>query len=58
MNEFLDKIEASVVHNVMCYSSDFMMTPKLGFEQEFEKAYGEMALIAKLKEIVKAYYKG
>lgn len=58
MNEFLDKIEASVVHNVMCYSSDFMMTPKPGFEQEFEKAYGEMALIAKLKEIVKAYYEG
>lgn len=58
MNEFLDKIEASVVHSAMCYSSDFMMTPKPGFEQEFEKACGEMALIAKLKEIVKEYYKG
>lgn len=58
MNKFLDKIETSIVHSAMCYSSDFMMTPKEGFEQEFEEACDEMALIAKLKEIVKAYYEG
>ena len=45
MNKFLDKIEASVVHNVMCYSSDFMMTPKPGFEQEFAEAYDEIKTV-------------
>ena len=41
----------------MCYSKDFMETPKEGYEKEFKDAYKEMALIAKLKEIVKEYYK-
>ena len=57
MDEFLNKIEEMVVHNAMCYSKDFMETPKEGYEKEFEEAYHEMALIAKLKEIVKEYYK-
>lgn len=56
MEEFLNKIEEMVVHNAMCYSKDFMETPKEGYEKEFTEAYKEMALIAKLKEIVKEYY--
>lgn len=56
MEEFLNKIEDMVIHNAMCYSKDFMETPKEGYEKEFEEAYHEMALIAKLKEIVKEYY--
>lgn len=56
MDEFLNKIEEMVTHNAMCYSKDFMGTPKEGYEKEFEEAYKEMALIAKLKEIVKEYY--
>lgn len=57
MEEFLNKIEEMVTHNAMCYSKDFMETPKEGYEKEFAEAYNEMALIAKLKEIVKEYYK-
>ena len=57
MEEFLNKIEEMVVHNAMCYSKDFMVTPKEGYEKEFEEAYKEMALVSKLKEIVKEYYK-
>ena len=57
MDEFLNKIEDMVIHNAMCYSKDFMETPKEGYEKEFKDAYKEMALIAKLKEIVKEYYK-
>lgn len=57
MEEFLNKIEDMVIHNAMCYSKDFMETPKEGYEKEFAEAYEEMALIAKLKEIVKEYYK-
>lgn len=56
MEEFLNKIEEMVIHNAMCYSKDFMETPKEGYEKEFKEAYHEMALIAKLKEIVKEYY--
>ena len=56
MEEFLNKIEDMVIHNAMCYSKDFMETPKEGYEKEFAEAYHEMALIAKLKEIVKEYY--
>lgn len=56
MEEFLNKIEDMVTHNAMCYSKDFMETPKEGYEKEFTEAYKEMALIAKLKEIVKEYY--
>ena len=56
MDEFLNKIEDMVIHNAMCYSKDFMETPKEGYEKEFKDAYKEMALIAKLKEIVKEYY--
>lgn len=56
MNEFLNKIEEMVTHNAMCYSKDFMQTPKEGYEKEFAAAYHEMALIAKLKEIVADYY--
>ena len=56
MNEFLNKIEEMVTHNAMCYSKDFMETPKEGYEKEFKDAYNEMALVAKLKEIVKEYY--
>lgn len=56
MKEFLNKIEEMVIHNAMCYSKDFMETPKEGYEKEFSEAYKEMALIAKLKEIVKEYY--
>lgn len=56
MKEFLNKIEEMVIHNTMCYSKDFMETPKEGYEKEFSEAYKEMALIAKLKEIVKEYY--
>ena len=56
MEEFLNKIEEMVTHNAMCYSKDFMGTPKEGYEKEFEEAHKEMALIAKLKEIVKEYY--
>ena len=56
MEEFLNKIEEMVTHNAMCYSKDFMETAKEGYEKEFEEAYKEMALIAKLKEIVKEYY--
>ena len=56
MDEFLNKIEEMVAHNAMCYSKDFMGTPKEGYEKEFAKAHKEMALIAKLKEIVKEYY--
>lgn len=56
MEEFLNKIEDMVIHNAMCYSKDFMETPKEGYEKEFTEAYKEMALIAKLKEIVKEYY--
>lgn len=57
MDEFLNKIEEMVTHNAMCYSKDFMETPKEGYEKEFTEAYNEMALVAKLKEIVKEYYK-
>ena len=57
MEEFLNKIEDTVVHNAMCYSKDFMETPKEGYEKEFKDAYKEMALVAKLKEIVKEYDK-
>ena len=57
MDEFLNKIEDMVAHNAMCYSKDFMQTPKEGYEKEFAEAYHEMALTAKLKEIVKEYYK-
>lgn len=57
MKEFLNKIEEMVIHNAMCYSKDFMETPKEGYEKEFSEAYKEMALMAKLKEIVKEYYK-
>ena len=57
MDEFLNKIEDMVIHNAMCYSKDFMETPKEGYEKEFKDAYKEMELIAKLKEIVKEYYK-
>ena len=53
MDEFLNKIEDMVIHNAMCYSKDFMETPKEGYEKEFAEAYKEMALVAKLKEIVK-----
>ena len=56
MDEFLNKIEEMVAHNAMCYSKDFMGAPKEGYEKEFAKAHEEMALIAKLKEIVKEYY--
>ena len=56
MNEFLNKIEEMAVHNAMCYSKDFMETPKEGYEKEFAEAHKEMALIAKLKEIAKEYY--
>lgn len=56
MDEFLNKIEEMVAHNAMCYSKDFMGTPKEGYEKEFAEAHKEMALIAKLKEIVKEYY--
>ena len=56
MDEFLNKIEEMVTHNAMCYSKDFMETPKEGYEKEFAEAYNEMALVAKLKEIVKEYY--
>lgn len=56
MDEFLNKIEATVTHNAMCYSKDFMMTAKEGYEREFAEAYNELGLIAKLKEIVKEYY--
>lgn len=56
MDKFLDKIEQMVTHNAMCYSKDFMMTPKDGYEKEFAEAYNEMALVAKLKEIVRDYY--
>ena len=56
MEEFLNKIEEMVTHNAMCYSKDFMETPKEGYEKEFTEAHNEMALIAKLKEIVKEYY--
>lgn len=57
MDKFLDKIEQMVAHNAMCYSKDFMGTPKEGYEKEFEEAYNEMALVAKLKEIVREYKK-
>ena len=57
MDELLNKIEDMVIHNAMCYSKDFMETPKEGYEKEFAEAYKEMALVAKLKEIVKEYYK-
>ena len=57
MDEFLNKIEEMVTHNAMCYSKDFMETPKEGCEKEFAEAYNEMALVAQLKEIVKEYYK-
>lgn len=57
MDKFLKKIEEMVTHNAMCYSKDFMKTPKEGYEKEFTEAYEEMALVAKLKEIVKEYYK-
>lgn len=57
MEEFLNKIEEMVTHNAMCYSKDFMETPKEGYEKEFTEAYKEMALVAKLKEIVKEYHK-
>ena len=57
MEEFLNKIEDMVIHNAMCYSKDFMETPKEGYEKECTEAYKEMALIAKRKEIVKEYYK-
>ena len=57
MDEFLNKIEDMVIHNAMCYSKDFTETPKEGYEKDFKDAYKEMALIAKLKEIVKEYYK-
>ena len=56
MEEFLNKIEEMVTHNAMCYSKNFMETPKEGYEKEFTEAHKEMALIAKLKEIVKEYY--
>ena len=56
MEEFLNKIEKMVTHNAMCYSKNFMETPKEGYEKEFAEAHREMALIAKLKEIVKEYY--
>ena len=56
MDEFLNKIEEMVTHNAMCYSKDFMQTPKEGYEKEFAEAHKEMALIAKLKEIVKEDY--
>ena len=56
MDEFLNKIEDMVIHNAMCYSKDFMETPKEGYEKEFKDAYKEMAVIGKLKEIVKEYY--
>ena len=35
MEEFLNKIEEMVTHNAMCYSKDFMRTPKEGYEKEF-----------------------
>ena len=57
MDEFLNKIEDMVIHNAMCYSKDFMETPKEGYEKEFTEAYEEVALVAKLKEIVREYYK-
>ena len=57
MDEYLNKIEDKVIHNAMCYSKDFMEKQKEGYEKEFKDAYKEMALIAKLKEIVKEYYK-
>lgn len=56
MDEFLNKIEEMVTYNAMCYSKDFMGTPKEGYEKELAEAHKEMALIAKLKEIVKEYY--
>ena len=57
MEEFLNKIAEMVIHNAMCYSKDFMETPKEGSEDDFTAAYNELALVAKLKEIVKEYYK-
>ena len=57
MDELLNKIEEMAIHNAMCYSEDFMETPKEGYEKEFAEAYNEIALVAKLKEIVKEYYK-
>ena len=57
MDEFLNKIEEMVAHNEMCYRKDYMETRKEGYEKEFAEAYKEMALVAKLKEIVKEYYK-
>ena len=38
MDEFLNKIEDMVIHNAMCYSKDFMETPKEGYEKELAKA--------------------
>lgn len=57
MDELLNKIEEMVAHNAMCYSKDFMETPKEGYKKEFAEARKEIALVAKLKEIVKEYYK-
>ena len=57
MDEFLNKIEEMVAHNARCYSKDIMQTPKKNNKKEFAEAYHEMALTAKLKEIVKEYYK-
>ena len=57
MDEFLNKIEDMVIHNAMCYSKDFMETPKEGYEKELKEAYKEMERIAKIKKIVKEYYK-
>ena len=56
MEKLLKKIEEMVAHNAMCYSKDFMGTPKEGYEEEFAEAWEELALVAKLKEIVKEYY--
>lgn len=57
MNKFLDEIADMTAHNAMCYSKDFMETPKPGYEKEFYQEYEKLALIGKLKEIVKEYYK-
>ena len=56
MDEFLNKIEEMVTHNAMCYSKDFMQTPKEGYEKEFAEAHKKKKLKEKLKEIVKEDY--
>lgn len=37
MEEFLNKIEDMVIHNAMCYSKDFMETPKEGMKKNLQK---------------------